>query len=327
MHKPIRIVIVAADKRLVERIASLTRGSHIEILGWVGLSANVISGIASQTPSAVVLDGNAEEEDYLSIVRGVTSLSPCTQCILFGNSIDVAVMARAVATGVKGYLPTTITYPDFVAAVTHIVDGRPPSTETVFTRTATAMVIPVADDAVVTSSGNLTFKMKKLVTTCLILGLTVSQTAGYLALPEDQVMPCLLPTTVEKSPRNLSHGGKYKPALILVILAVFATIAASIFKQPLRPVVRIPESLQEHLIYIGRSQTLETMPLVLKSLTNPEPAVASMALAAAEHMLGVRYSDNDKSDPRRLVSLVRQDWLLTQEHLRRRKLSKGSPQP
>jgi DNA-binding NarL/FixJ family response regulator len=191
METPLALFVVTSDRRLLARIESLTRGSHITILGAAPFSDKAIQQIVARQPDAVVLDGQAAEEDYLPFTQKLVAATPSTKCVLFGNSVDVAVMARAVAAGVQGYLPTTITYPDFIESVSSIVAGRSSKAESVFTRTALAMAIPASDGGAKPSSRKVTSAMKKTASQCLNFGLTVPETARYLGMTEGQVEQCV----------------------------------------------------------------------------------------------------------------------------------------
>ena len=187
MENPISLVVATSEKRLLSRIESLTRGSHVSVLGAAPFSDKAIQQVAARQPGVVILDGQAAEQDYLPFVQKLLVATPRTKCVLFGTSVDVAVMARAVAAGVHGYLPTTITYPDFIESISSIVAGRSSKADSAFTRTATAMAIPAIAGGAEASSGKVTSAMKKAASQCLNLGLTVPETARYLGLTEEQV--------------------------------------------------------------------------------------------------------------------------------------------
>jgi len=194
MEPSITLVVETTNQRLFERIESLTRGSHIAVLGTALLNEKAIQQMAAQRLGVVILDGQSAEADYLPFAQKLRAANPGTKCVVFGNSLDVAVMARAVVAGVQGYLPSSITYPDFVESISEIVAGRSPKADSAFTRTAVVMAIPASLDGTQASSGKMTSAMKKAASQCLNLGLTVPETARYLGIPEERVGRCVART-------------------------------------------------------------------------------------------------------------------------------------
>jgi len=208
MEPSITLAVATTDQRLFARIESLTRGSHIAVLGTALLNEKAIQQMAERQLGVVIFDGRSAEQDYLPFIQRLLAACPSTKCVVFGNSVDVAVMARAVATGVRGYLPTIISYPDFVESISDIVAGRTPTVESAFTRTAKAMAIPRRAGGSEASSGRATSATRKAASQCLNLGLTVSETARYLGMPEEQVKRCVTRTTIMGSiPRLLTNRG------------------------------------------------------------------------------------------------------------------------
>ena len=226
MDTSITLAVATTDQRVFARIESLTRGSHIAVLGTALLTDKAIQQMAERKLSIVILDGQGAEEDYLPFVQRLLSVSPSTKCVLFGNSLDVAVMARAVAAGVRGCLPTTITYPEFVESISDIVAGRTPKADSAFIRTAKAMAIPPNTGGAEASSSKVAFAMKKAVSLCLNLGLTVPETARYLGMTDEQVEQCVAQTApVGSTPRLITKRRLLYGAAVVVGLLTMSRVS------------------------------------------------------------------------------------------------------
>jgi DNA-binding NarL/FixJ family response regulator len=186
------------------------------------LTEKAIQQMAARRLGIVILDGQSAEEDYLLFAQKLRAATPSTKCVVFGNSLDVAVMARAVAAGVQGYLPSIITYPDFVESISEIAAGRSPKADSAFTRTAALMAIPASLDGMQDSSGKMTSAMKKAAFQCLNLGLTVPETAHYLGIPEEHVERCVARTaTVGSASEHITkHRLLYGAAFAAGILTM-----------------------------------------------------------------------------------------------------------
>lgn len=220
MGSLVTVAVATADKRLMARIESLTRGSHIAVIGATPFSDKAIQLIAARRLHILVLDGDSAEQEYLLFVRKIRTISPATKCVIFGNSVNVAVIARAVAAGVQAQLPTTINYPDFVESLTRIAAGESPKADSAFTRIAESMAIPASEGRADNSSGTITSAMRTAASHCLTLGLTVPETALYLSTSEEQIEKCLARTTTAGSTpglitkRRLLYGAALAFALL-----------------------------------------------------------------------------------------------------------------
>lgn len=119
--------------------------------------------------------------------------------------------------------------------------------------------------------------------------------------------------------RESRAGRRRKMAGLSLAAIVVAGMLASQF--PLKPKPRAPEptSLSERLIAIGRAGDLTAMPAVISAITAADGEVANTAVAVAEGLLGMRYSNADRSSPQTLALKVQDDWRATQQQLQRRK--------
>lgn len=111
-----------------------------------------------------------------------------------------------------------------------------------------------------------------------------------------------------------------------VSLVLSGMLASQIgFRRPASPPP--PASLTEQLVAIGRAGDLAAMPVVVTAITNPDSSVATTAVTVAERLLGVRYSEADRSNLASLAPKVRADWTATQQQLQRRRSGKDMLRP
>jgi hypothetical protein len=129
------------------------------------------------------------------------------------------------------------------------------------------------------------------------------------------IAPVATPLRHAKANRRKTVG------MSLVAIVVAGMLASQL---PLKPKPRPPEptSLSERLIAIGRAGDLTAMPTVITAITAADGDVANTAVAVAEGLLGMRYSDADRSSPQTLALKVQDDWKATQRQLQRRKAGK-----
>ena len=78
---------------------------------------------------------------------------------------------------------------------------------------------------------------------------------------------------------------------------------------------------------IGRAGYLAAMPVVVTAITNPDSGVATTAVPVAERLLGVQYSEADRSNLASLAPKVRADCSATQQQLQRRRSGKDMLRP
>ena len=92
-------------------------------------------------------------------------------------------------------------------------------------------------------------------------------------------------------------------AIAVASLVIGGMLASQIsFRRPASPPP--PSSLTEQLVAIGRAGDLAAMPVVVTAITNPDSSVATTAVTVAERLLGVRYSEADRSNLGSLVGLL-----------------------
>lgn len=115
--------------------------------------------------------------------------------------------------------------------------------------------------------------------------------------------------------------------LPLTMLLMAACSVAAFIASRSRPGPTQPGSLQERLIIIGRSADLSAMPTVIDAIVDPDKATSSIAVAVAERLLGVRYSDADRTNPAALAGQIAADWNATREQMRRRHTRQGFTHP
>lgn len=112
---------------------------------------------------------------------------------------------------------------------------------------------------------------------------------------------------------------RWQLAFVLASFTVVVIVIAPMIVSPRRPPPREPASLRERLIGIGRSADLESMPRVIDAINDPDESVAVTAVAVAEGLLGIRYSQADREDLRVLGGKIEADWLNTKNQMRRRR--------
>lgn len=141
---------------------------------------------------------------------------------------------------------------------------------------------------------------------------------------ERLVAPNVLSPAPRTPARPFLPGYHLTPSALLGALAVAGILAgftvAYFFRAAPPPA---PRSLRERLIAIGRKNDIASMQTVINALGDPDPATSKMAVVVSEHLLGVRYPPQTKSDPATLRVNIQKDWARTLEQLRRRSTKGG----
>jgi DNA-binding NarL/FixJ family response regulator len=222
-QEPVAVVVITDDKRRFAQIRTLTTGSHVAAVGWLPPTDDSLAAIAKQKPRALIIDGYLPELNYLRFSKLASSSLPHMPCIVVGPSRDVTVFARAAIHCVREYLPASVSYAEFVAAVSAVVGGTPTPTQTAFARVAGELAIPEQGIEGSGSNDQVAEPVRHLMSKCLQMGLSVEETADYLTLPHELVKDCgSLPTQRDRRASQLTatHAA-YAMALGGLALSVY----------------------------------------------------------------------------------------------------------
>jgi len=170
----IHLFVATADKHTTDRVASLSRGSHIAVVGSGPLDEQSIQAIAAIRPQVCLINAREAEATYLAFARRMFKDVPDTKVVLFGPSDDRSVMARAAASNVKNYLSEYITYPEFIQLLTDAEAGKPPQVACIFGQTAAAL--PPRPTSPLSAP-----RLTSIVRQCSTLGLHADDIAWYLS--------------------------------------------------------------------------------------------------------------------------------------------------
>jgi len=171
----INLFVVSEEKHITDRVSSLSRGSHIAVVGSGPLGEGSMQAIAAIRPQVCLISAREAEEQYLAFARRLFKNVPNTTVVLFGPSDDPKVMARAAASKVWNYLPEYVTYPEFIQLVTDADARKPPNSACLFGKTAAAVPPPHAGPTSSHARG-----LRAVVGKCLDLGLHADDIAWHL---------------------------------------------------------------------------------------------------------------------------------------------------
>jgi len=219
----ITLFVASGDKHTTDRALSLSRGSHIAVVGSGSIGDRSMQSIAAIRPQVCLLSGREAEADYLSLARRLFTEVPDTKVVLFGPSDDPSVMARAAASRVWNYLPEYITYPEFIRLVTEADAGKQPDNMGIFATMVAAL--PPSHTPPLSSH---TRGLESVVRQCLALGLHADDIAWYLSTDIELIrshVRTILRRTASPSPtwRRLGYVVLAAAALVTAFKAVTAT--------------------------------------------------------------------------------------------------------
>ena len=191
MTGSLSIIIVTRDQEAAAQVAVLSKGTDVQICEILGLHEASLERIVQARPSVVIVGGLGHDTEYLSFATTLIRSAPEARCVLLSDSADVAAIARAVAAGIHGYFTVDSSCRTFLRAITAAAKGEMPKEEDAFTRVAKAIEIPGGRPKANELPRSVTLAIRKTVSQCMGIGLTVSETASYVGLSEEQVTGCL----------------------------------------------------------------------------------------------------------------------------------------
>jgi len=211
----INLFVVSEEKHITDRVSSLSRGSHIAVVGSGPLGEGSMQAIAAIRPQVCLISAREAEEQYLAFARRLFKDVPNTTVVLFGPSDDPKILARAAASKVWNCLPEYVTYPEFIQLVTDADARKPPNNACLFGKTAAA--VPPAHAGPTSSHAR---GLRAVVGKCLDLGLHADDIAWHLNADIDVIRDHIAHIRQKKSRapypwRRIGYGALAAAVLVI----------------------------------------------------------------------------------------------------------------
>lgn len=119
-------VVIAEDHQVVaDGIATmLSFERDMRVVATVTTADDLLDAVRTHTPTVALVDVNLIDSDGLEAVREIVENGIATRCIALTMFTDLDTVARAVSSGVAGYLPKNVRREELVSAVRAVASGK-----------------------------------------------------------------------------------------------------------------------------------------------------------------------------------------------------------
>ncbi|UQN28423.1 response regulator transcription factor [Brachybacterium kimchii] len=125
MTAPIRLVLVDDETVIRSALATmLDLEDDLEVLAQAGSAAEGEGLMAAHAPDVAVLDLQLPDGDGLELAARTLEVSPATRCLILTSHARPGYLKRALAQGVLGFLPKTVSGEQLAEAVRAVAQGR-----------------------------------------------------------------------------------------------------------------------------------------------------------------------------------------------------------
>lgn len=120
-------VLVADDHEVVRTgLASLFRGSDIEIVAEAENGNEAVEGTIKHQPDVLLMDIRMPEADGLKALETIRTESPDTSVVMLSTYDNPTYVARSVALGASDYVLKGSSRDEIVSAIQRVASGEPP---------------------------------------------------------------------------------------------------------------------------------------------------------------------------------------------------------
>lgn len=121
----ITVAIVEDHQILVDAIELMLRmNGEFKFVGSAPNLAESYEMVRRETPDILLLDINLPDGNGYELVPNVIETSPATHVVVLTSYTDEDTIMRAIDIGVSGFLPKSISLPDFLDALHKVYEGE-----------------------------------------------------------------------------------------------------------------------------------------------------------------------------------------------------------
>ena len=123
----VRVLVVDDHRVVAESVAlAIDLQPDLQCVGIAGTVAEALAMLLSQDPDVVLTDVQLPDGDGVDAARRLIDLNPGLRILVLTAHTDVAVMARAAAAGVSGFLPKETSIGAVLSALRRAAKGEMP---------------------------------------------------------------------------------------------------------------------------------------------------------------------------------------------------------
>jgi DNA-binding NarL/FixJ family response regulator len=123
---PIRVLIVDDHAIIRQGLASVFKGSGIQIVGEATDADEAVRLARKLQPHVVLLDVRLESSDGLNAIKAIVAASGDSRIVMLSTFDSTTYIARAISAGAHDYLLKTASRQELIDGVTNAASGTPP---------------------------------------------------------------------------------------------------------------------------------------------------------------------------------------------------------
>ena len=123
---PIRVLIVDDHAIIRQGLASVFKGSGIQIVGEATDADEAVRLARKLQPDVVLLDVRLESRDGLNAIKDIVAASGNSRIVMLSTFDSTTYIARAISAGAHDYLLKTASRQELIDGVTNAASGTPP---------------------------------------------------------------------------------------------------------------------------------------------------------------------------------------------------------
>ena len=209
------IIVATSFKPLVSLLHTASHGSDFAVTE-ITTSDDVVKAISSRNTPVVVSYGPKGQLDWLEFVKDLKTKCPQVRIIVFGESVDLAIVAKSIVAGVHHYVPMS-SFPssrDVRAILDNAVAGKQIPAETLYARVDSMLPRVSGNAGRYRSSSGTSFDREQAIQKCTSLGLTAEETRDFLDVTDKDV------SNADKKLARRSPAGPRIPVGSLLVAGV-----------------------------------------------------------------------------------------------------------
>jgi DNA-binding NarL/FixJ family response regulator len=125
-NSPIRVLIVDDHAIIRQGLASVFKGSGIQIVGEATDADEAAQMARKLQPDVVLLDVRLESSDGLNAIKDIVAASGDSRIVMLSTFDSTTYIARAISAGAHDYLLKTASRQELIDGVTNAASGTPP---------------------------------------------------------------------------------------------------------------------------------------------------------------------------------------------------------
>ncbi|WP_114853339.1 response regulator transcription factor [Brachybacterium sp. YJGR34] len=122
---PLSVILIDDEHLIRSALATmLSLEEDLAVRGEAGTAAEGVRLAGAEQPTVAIVDLQLPDGDGLEVCTRIGEVSPATRCLILTSHARPGYLKRALAQGVLGFLPKTVSAEALAAAVRSVAAGR-----------------------------------------------------------------------------------------------------------------------------------------------------------------------------------------------------------